>query len=222
MAHLITIREQVFKLRKEGHSYKYISEKTGVTKSTLSGWLSSVSYTPNRETIDRIGKARAASGHAKAKQKLESIKKAGEEARDDIGKVSKRDLFMLGIGLYIGEGTKTHGIVRVINSDPKIIKLAVKWFEEICGLSRENFRIRLHLYPDNKIKECTRFWSQVSGIPLIQFQKTQIDRRKDKKMFKRGKLPYGTAHLAIKSNGKKEFGVFLARKINAWIGEVLK
>ncbi len=222
MAHASTIRDKVFKLRKEGNSYKYISEKTGISKSTLSGWLFDVPYTPNETTIERIGEARAASGRAKARIKIESIEKAGEEAKKDIGELTKRDLFMLGIGIYIGEGTKTHNIVRVINSDPKIIKFTVKWFKEVCGLSTENFRIRLFLYPDNNVKQCIKFWSEISGIPIKQFQKTHIDERKDKKIFKRGKLPYGTAHLGIKSNGKKEFGVFLARKINAWIGEVLK
>lgn len=117
---------------------------------------------------------------------------------------------------------KKQNIVRVINADPKIIKFAVKWFEEACGLSKENFRIRLHLYPDNNIEKCIKFWSNTSGIPPKQFQKTYTDIRKGKKMFKREKLPHGTAHLGIRSNGKKEFGVFLARKINGWIKEVLK
>ena len=222
MAHVSTVREKVFKLRKEGYSYKYISEKTDIGKSTLSGWLSGIPYTPNKRTIERIGKARTASGFAKAKQKLKSIETAGREAKNDIGQLIKRDLFMLGIGIYIGEGSKTNDIVRVINADPKIIRFAVKWFEEVCGLPRENFRIRLHLYPDNDIRKSMGFWSNVSGIPIGQFQKTQIDLRKNKKILKKGKLPYGTAHLSVQSNGKKEFGVFLARKINAWIGEVLK
>ncbi len=222
MAHLATAREQVFKLRKEGYSYNYIAEKTGFSKSTLSGWLAGIPYTPNKTVIERIGKARAASGHAKAQQKLKSFNDANEEAKKEIGEITKRDLLMLGIGIYIGEGTKTNDIVRVINADPKIIKFAVKWFEEACGLSKENFKIRLHLYPDNNIKECIKYWSNICGIPIIQFQKTYIDLREHKKMFKRGKLPYGTAHLSIRSNGKKEFGVFLARKINAWIAEVLK
>lgn len=222
MAHIITIREKVFKLRKDGYSYNYISDKTGVSKSTLSGWLSGIPYTPNKTIIERIGKARAASGYAKSKQKLESFKNAAKEAKKEIREITKRDLFMLGIGIYIGEGAKTNDIVRVINADPKIIKFAVKWFEQACGLSRNNFRIRLHLYPDNNIKECIKFWSNSSGVPINQFQRTYIDLRENKKMFKRGKLPHGTAHLSVRSNGKKEFGVFLARKINAWIGEVLK
>lgn len=222
MAHPANIRERIFKLRKDGYSYNYISSKTGVSKSTLSGWLAGVPYQPNQITIEKIGKARAASGHAKARQKLQSFESAERRAKSDIGKISKRDLFMIGIGIYIGEGTKTNDIVRVINADPKIIRFIIGWFEQVCGLVRENFRIRLHLYPDNNIENCIHFWSEISGIPVHQFQKTQIDLRENKKMSKRGKLPHGTAHLSIRSNGKKEFGVFLARRINAWIGEVLK
>ena len=222
MAHVNTIREEVFRLRKEGNSYNYISQKTGISKGTLSGWLSGVPYTPNKTTIERIGKARAASGRVKAKIKIESIEKAEEEAKKDIGELTKRDLFMLGIGIYIGEGSKTGNAIRVINADPKIIKFIIKWLEETCSLTRENFKIRIHLYPDNNVKHCVKFLSSISGIPVSQFQKTYIDIRKDKKIFKRGKLPYGTAHLSILSRGKKEFGVFLTRRVNAWMREVLK
>ncbi len=73
---------------------------------------------------------------------------------------------------------------------------------------------------DNDIKEALFYWSQAVGIPLAQFQQTQVDTRVGKKVSKRGKLPFGTAHLSIKSMGNKDFGVFLARKINAWIDEV--
>src|SRR3990167_6608439 len=129
MAHANTTREEVFKLRKEGHSYTYISQKTGMSKSTLSGWLCNIPYMPNKIPIERIGKARAASGYAKAVRKLKSIKDATEKAKKDIGKITKRELFMLGIGIYIGEGSKTGNAVRTINADPKIIKFVIRWFE---------------------------------------------------------------------------------------------
>lgn len=213
---------EAIKLRKKGYSYSYILERISVSKSTLSYWLSGIPYIPNAETTLKIGEALAASGRAKNKIKIESINRATEEAKTDIGKLTKRDIFMLGLGIYIGEGTKTHNIVRVINSNPDIIKFVVGWFEEVCGLNRRNFRLRLHLYPDNVIKEAICFWSKSVGIPVGQFQKVQVDVRPNKTFAKRGKLPYGTAHLSIKSLGEKKFGVFLSRKINAWISEVLK
>lgn len=216
------LRDRALELRKQGYSYRHIAEHTNVSKGTLSVWLANVPYIPNAETIEKIGKARAASGLAKHRIKINSLEKAATEAKKDIGHLSRRDLFMVGLGLYVGEGTKTHNIIRVINGNPKIIQFAVKWFQSICGLSVSNFRIRLHLYPDNDITESVRYWSEETSIPETQFYKVQIDTRKDKKAFKRGKLPFGTAHLCVLSNGKKEFGAFLARKINAWIAEVLK
>src|SRR3989338_963966 len=218
----IVAKKHAIKLRKQGHSYQYIAEKISVPKSTLSSWLGEIPYVPNKETLERIGKARAMSGQVKSQQKMHSILKAREIAKRDIGVLNKRDLFMLGLGLYIGEGTKTHGIVRVINADPRVIVFVVKWFKIVCGLQNENFKIRIHLYPDNNKEECLNFWSKTSTIPRTQFLKTQVDFRKDKKKLKRGKLPYGTAHLSVLSNGKKEFGVFLSRRINAWIEMVLQ
>lgn len=215
------IHEESMSLRKQGYSYTYISEKTGISKSTLSDWLHKVEYHPNQEIINIIGKARAASGRAKHLQKLKTIEEAKLLAHSDIENLSKRDLFMVGIGLYIGEGTKTANIIRVINANPDIIKLAIRWFKEICGLQDDNFSIRIHTYPDNNIQETLQFWSAQTGLPLLQFSKTQIDLRLDKKMFKRGKLPYGTAHLTVKSNGNINFGVRLLRRILAWIEIVL-
>jgi len=151
------IREKAFDLRKQGYSYTYISEQTGVQKSTLSDWLHNVEYHPNQETINKIGRARAASGRVKHLQKLRTIEEARQIAVSDIGELNKRDLFMLGVGLYIGEGSKTSNIIRVINSNPKIIKLAIKWFRDICGLSDENFSLRIHMYPDNDIAETLKY-----------------------------------------------------------------
>ncbi len=214
------IKEKAIRLRKEGYSYNYIAEKVGVSKGTLSCWLAEILYTPNEETISRMGKARAKSGEIKSLQKLNSIKMARSEAKQEVGFVNKRDLFMLGLALYIGEGSKSYGIVRIINANPDVIIFMIKWFKEIFGMSDKNFVIRLHLYPDNDEKACLSFWGKETGLPASQFQKTQIDMRKNKKLSKRGKLPHGTAHLSVKSCGNKRFGVFLARKIEAWTKEV--
>lgn len=111
--------------------------------------------------------------------------------------------------------------VAVVNSDVRIINLAIRWFEDICGLTKDNFRLSVHLYPDNNVNECLDFWARSTGIKKSKFGKTQIDKRMNKKMAKRGKLRYGTAHLVVRSNGDKRFGVFLQRRIGAWMDIVL-
>lgn len=217
-----SIKEKAIKFRNMGYSYNMISQELGLSKSTISGWLREIPYTPNLEVIKRIGLARAKSAQNRHNVKIESILKAKHEATREMGRVTKRDLLFLGLGLYLGEGSKLHENIRIINSEPEIICLAIKWFKINCGLKEENFTISIHIYPDLNEKEVKNYWSSITGIPLVQFRKTQIDIRINKTVKKRHKLPYGTAHLQIIGRGKVEFGVFLHRKIIGWIEEVVK
>ena len=217
----IHAKQAAIELRLAGHSYNYIASRTDVSKGTLAVWLAEIPYTPNSETLNRIGKARAASGAVKSRIKRESIQKARDEARIDIEKISQRDLFMLGLGLYIGEGAKSTLQTVFVNSNPVIINLMIRWFIDSVGLRKENLRIRLHIYPDCDVTESRRYWSTITGIPENQFLKAVVDWRKDKKIVKLGKLPYCTAHLIVNSFGEKCYGEFLASTTIAWSDIVL-
>ncbi|MBU4205043.1 hypothetical protein KKE19_00670 [Patescibacteria group bacterium] len=213
----INLRKKAVSYRKKGYSYNMICDKLNLKKSTVANWTDKVPYTPNKKVIERIGRAKLKSALFKHKQRMTEIKEMTTLAETELGKVTTRDLWFLGIGLYLGEGTKTHEYVRLINSDPQIIKAAIKWFKEICHLKNENFNPAIHLYPDNNIKKTINYWSKTTGVPKKQFGKTQIDKRINKSGLKKQKLPYGTLHLYIKSCGKKEFGKRLHRRIIGWI-----
>jgi DNA-binding transcriptional ArsR family regulator len=217
----VKLREKAISLRKEGYSYSFISAKTGLSKSTLSYHLQSIPYTPNKYTINTVGKARAQAGLVKSKAKRNSFLQAFKEANSDIGALSNRDLFMLGLGLYIGEGSKTQDIIRLVNTDYRVIKLFIAW---LCahGFTISNFMIRIHLYPDSNISAAEEYWLQKTGIPKSQFQSVYIDRRVNKDRKRSSVHVYGTAHVTIRSNGKKELGVLFSRKIGAWMNKVLQ
>ena len=219
--HKISSRNLAIELRLSGYSYPYISEKVGISKSTLSGWLANIPYTPNRETIATLGKARAAAGARKAAIKQEGMREIRDEVMREVGVFTDRDLYMLGLGIYMGEGTKTHNIIRVANADPNIIKCVVAWFLKL-GVRRSQFSARIYLYPDSDTARSLQFWSRTTSIPESQFQKTYIDSRTNKKAKKYGKLPYGTLHLGVRSDGRKEYGVLFFRKIQALTEVVLK
>ena len=207
-------------MRRDGYSYNAISKKIGISKSTLHYWLVDIPYVPNDETIKRIGLARARSREAISKKKQASIAKAKKQAQEDIGTLSKRDFFMLGLALYIGEGKKAY-TTGVVNADPRIIRLAIFWFMAFFEVPRENFTLAIHLYPDNNIEETLNFWSRETNIPRTQFRKTQVDTRKGKKMAKRGKLRYGTAHMTVLGMGNSEHGIFLQRRVKSQMDLVL-
>ena len=217
-----SLKEKALVLRKSGWSYNIISQRLGISKSTLCNWLKDVPYKPNEEVAQRIKNGPVKSAIKRHNQKIEAIKHAKKIAASEVGQITERDLFMLGVGLYIGEGSKVYETVRIINSEPEVIKLAMNWFRVACGLKTDNFSIAIHLYPDTPKKEALKFWSSLTGIPIKQFGKTQIDTRDNKSRKKRRQLAHGTAHITIRCNGEKNKGVFLHRKIMGWIEEIYK
>ena len=206
-------KEKAIKLRDSGYSYKMIGHSLGIPKSTLSNWFKDKPFIPNKEVLNRIQYGPIKSAEKSHNRKVAEIEKLLAVGTKEVGILSKRDLWLLGIGLYIGEGTKTYENVRIVNSDPVIAKLAIKWFKEICHIDNTNITVTLHIYSDNDIKKSIRHWSSVLNLPVSNFRKTQIDRRSDKKASKAGKLPYGTLKLHIKSNGNKRYGKRLHRYI---------
>lgn len=214
-------KERAFKMRSAGYSYNMISLKLGVAKSTLSNWFKDKPFLPNDKTLKRIQRGSIKSAQTLHNKKVHEILKFRKNGKTDIGALTKRDLLILGLGLYMGEGSKTYEIVRIINSDPNIVSLAIRWFKEIFNISNENLTIRIHLYPDNDIKKSIDFWQGVTKLPYSNFGRSSIDRRGDKSKFKKRKLPYGTAHITILSKGDPEKGVRLHRKIMGLIEGVL-
>lgn len=217
----LSLKEKAINYRKRGYSYNMISREMGLAKSTLSDWLREIPYKPSKEVIKRIGLARMKSANFKHEQRMIDIATMKKLAKKDIGKLTKRDLWLLGIGIYLGEGSKLYEYIRVINSDPGIIKITMRWFRDICGLNDKNFAPRVYTYPDNDVKETIKYWSKIIDIPEEQFKTTQIDLRNNKLSKKKRKLPYGTLHIQIRSCGKKELGRSLHRRIMGWIEAVL-
>jgi len=216
-------RATAIKLRNDGYSYGMINAKLGISKSTLSNWLGEIPFRPNQEVIKRVGEAKLKSALFKQSLKFENIAKMRKEAEADVGKLSPRDLFMLGIGIYLGEGSKSQEEIRVVNADPTILRAAIKWLKEFGKVQQQHFRVGVHGYPDHNINELVNFWSKTLNIPPEQFIKTTIDIRENKSNQKKRKLPYGTAHLYIRGGGTLESGVKgLHRKIMGWIGSSVK
>lgn len=214
-------KEKAIILRKEGYSYSFIKEKTGLAKSTLSYHLAEIPFRPNKKTIQRIGKGRAQAAITKSRRKKATLVSAQKHAEKKLGELSERDTFILGLGLYIGEGSKTQDLVRLVNADAKVIKLFIRWLHQL-GLKDENITIRVHLYPESNIHASEQFWLNQTGLSRSSLQRACIDTRVSKDRKRQSAHPYGTAHVTVRANGNKSFGVILSRQIGAYMKKVLQ
>ena len=215
-----SLKDRAVNLRRRGWSYNIISKRLGVGKGTLSDWLRTIPYTPNRAVVARIRAGPAKAAVLKQQIKLRQILSLRAQGQREISRISDRDLLFLGLGLYMGEGSKLYETVRLINSDPQIVRVAMRWFRHTCKVPNRHFAIRVHLYPDTAPAAALAYWSKVTGLSRRQFERVQVDHRTDKSGKKRRRLPYGTAHIKIYSRGDAQFGVAFHRRIMGWIEAV--
>ncbi len=215
-------KQRAVELRGEGMSYSLISEQLGISKSTLSNWLKDLPYTPNEQVLYRIRRGQGTYGLQRRQMRINEISELNALGIFEVGKISKRDLWMIGLGLWIGEGSKTMEQIRLVNSDPRVVYLFIRWLREICELQDENITIAMHLYPDSDELSSMKYWMDVTKLPKKQFRKTQIDRRLDKKRSKIGKTPHGTLHITVASNHNSDKGVRLYRRMMGWVSGVTK
>lgn len=209
------------KLRADGYSYRMIHKELGIPMSTMSGWFRDAPYTPNQEALQRIESGRYAHGIMKREERLREINQLLIEGRKEVGTLSKRDLWMVGLGLWIGEGSKTIEQIRLANSDPKVIALWIRWLKDACHLNNDNIFATLHIYPESNEFTCKNYWKNVTQIQNLRFGKTQIDHRSNKSKDKKGSLPYGTIHISVRSAGNPSLGVKLYRRMKGWISAIL-
>lgn len=169
-------KEKARSLRKEGKSYSEIKDILKVGKGTLSAWLADMPLTKEQMSHvrdwnpRRIENYRATTQRKREARMLLSYHKAKKEIRT----LSKRELFLTGLFLYWGEGTKsTRGTVGLSNTDPTMILFFLQWLA-LMGVDKERIRIKLHVYSDMEVHEEMLVWSRELGIPLSQFRKTYV------------------------------------------------
>jgi len=169
-------KEKARTLRAQGRSYSEIKELLKVGKGTLSAWLADMPLTPEqmRQVRDfnprRIERFR----ETMSKKRNARLEIAYEEAKKDIGKLSRRELLIAGLYLYWGEGNKSgQGNVGISNTDPAVILAFLDW-AKVMEIPKERLYVRLHLYVDMDIERETLYWSKVLRFPRTQFRKPYI------------------------------------------------
>lgn len=133
------------------------------------------------------------------KKKSDVIERARQEAEAKFQSISREELFMLGLGLYWGEGTKaSDGTVAIVNSDPRIIQLMIRWFKECWDIDSDRFQPRVFISDTHRDREevITRFWAKALGIPRRQFRR-MIFLNKGKKIYENRNVYYGVLTLRI-------------------------
>src|SRR5258708_6141371 len=162
-------RSLAINLRKQGKSYNQINRELGVSKGTLSSWFRDNAWSSNIKVV-LIKKAQIKAGGKLRLMALANKNKwekwyetCQQEAITEFPKLQKDPLFISGLMLYWGEGDKVlkNGIVRLVNSDPKMIRVFHLFLKNTLVLPSEKIHFRLTLYPDLPDLTYKRLWAKM-------------------------------------------------------------
>lgn len=103
-------------------------------------------------------------------------------AADEVGPVEDHTLLLLGAMAYWCEGSKSkpwrrQGSMVFVNSDPMLIKIFLRWCQ-LVGADRLRFGLQIHESAD--VDAALGFWSELVGVPVEQFLKTNLKRHNPK------------------------------------------
>lgn len=197
---------QALKMRKRGLPYSTIKEKLGVSKSTLSYWLRDFPLSRERINSLRAMSPRRIERFRNTMEKKRALRlsEVRKKVADNIGKLSKRELFLAGLFLYWGEGGKTKRYsITLANTDSNMIRFYLKWLE-IMEIPPTKIKVRLHLYTDMDIEKETRFWIRETGIPKRNFQKPHLKKTLYKEVIQRG-FGHGTCNIIVDGRDISEY-----------------
>mgnify|MGYP001593193284 CR=1 FL=1 len=200
-------REIALKLRKEGKSYSQIKAALGVPKSTLSGWLNHLPLTKRQIHLIRdINSKRIEKFRATMRRKRDDhVKVIFEKQKNKMLPLTQRELFLCGLFLYLGEGTKVErSKLSITNSDPDIIKFTLYWFTKILKIQRNKIRINLQLYHDMDIARELNFWKNHLNLDSEHFNKPYIKDSSKQRINHKGSFSHGTCAISFYSVNMKD------------------
>jgi len=216
------VRSKAESLRHQGKSIKEIARVLDVSQSTTSRWCADIVLSPeHRDGLDK--KRREAGAKALApwirrnrELKQSDIKIQDQLGRQDIGHIVRRDLFMLGLGLYWGEGYKRGSQEwGFTNSDPKIIRAALAWLDKCYDVPIKNIiaRLTINTRYKNQTERLTNMWARETSIPHSQFGKPTFIQG-----YNGSKLEASTYRGTLRIKARR--GTSLRRRILASIAEI--
>ncbi len=200
-------------LRRGGKTYDEIVQLLGVSKSSVSLWVRDLPRPPvPPERARRTAEARWEPCRRKQALLREGTKAA---ARAEIGPLTDRELFLVGVGLYWAEGEKDKSHQRrerisFVNSDPEVIRLFVRWLT-LFRVTPDRLRFRLMIHGSADVAAAERYWADLVGVDVSELGRTTLKRHQPKTVRKNVGEGYRGC-LVVRVLG----GAELYRRVEGW------
>ncbi|MFH9074161.1 helix-turn-helix domain-containing protein [Streptomyces alboflavus] len=182
------LRAKARELRLEGWTYDRIQAELGCSKSSISLWVRDLPKPERRPPAEQATLAARKRWEHESAVRDEERQRTKAAAAMEVGALSDREVFLLGVVLYWAEGAKDKPYSRrerlaFINSDPNVIALYLRWLD-VLGVERERLRFRVSIHESADVTEAEEFWAELAGVPAATFQKATLKRHNPKTIRK--------------------------------------
>lgn len=195
----ISNEEKAIELRKRGLSILDISKLVGLNKREVSKLVKDIipSDVNDQKRFKSTGPMIV--GKNNTLRRLERKDKYLAEA-DLIFDANENDpLFMLGLGLYWGEGNKTNNSFGISNADSGVLKTWIKWHAKYAP--RYMVSPTIYHHEDVVIDDAVSFWSKELGLNGNIFKYVKSTPKSSNHKRPKNILPYGTCRLQTNTGG---------------------
>lgn len=199
--------EQAIFLRKDGASIADIASRLKVSKSTVSYWCRDIPLSQRaRKKIIHTSKRKSTAGILRYTESLRQ-KRMLQTTEDMtlgtkmIGTMSNRDILLVGLGLYWGEGYKKGSQeFGFTNSDVAMILFYIKWLKVCFGVTERDliFRVSINESHRLRVSEVENYWSTHLSVPISQFTKISLIKSTSRKIYSNQKEHYGTLRVKVR------------------------
>ncbi|WP_407286803.1 hypothetical protein [Streptomyces sp. BP-8] len=207
------LRERARELRKQGRTYDEIVAELGVAKSSVSLWVRDLPKP--RKSPEAMHQMREARWAPYREARDRQIEETRAEAINQIGDLTERDLFLIGVGLYWSEGSKSKPHRRserviFINSDPDMIEVYLAWLK-LLGVEREHLRFAVMIHESADVAASERHWADLVGVDVSALCKTTLKKHNPKTVRKNvGEEYHGCLVIRVLQSAE------LYRRIEGW------
>ncbi|GAA2347331.1 hypothetical protein [Streptomyces violaceusniger] len=183
------LRARAREMRLQGMTYDRIQLELGCSKSSISLWVRDLPK-PDRPPRTREEASAIAKRGWEPTMRRREIERQQTKlaAAREIGTLTDRELFLVGVGLYWSEGGKSkpyslREAVIFINSDPDMIQLYLAWLA-LLGIEPARLRFRVMIHESAQVAEAERYWAETIGVDVTTLERTTLKKHNPKTVRK--------------------------------------
>ncbi|KOV56075.1 hypothetical protein ADL00_28435 [Streptomyces sp. AS58] len=182
------LRDRARELRLQGRTYDQIQVELGCSKSSISLWVRDLPKPEPRYTPEQQMQLMHAGLAHQRRARQEERKRIKEDAVQEVGALTDRELFMAGIALYWAEGAKSKPYDRreravFVNSDPGVIQTYLAWLD-LLDVTRDRLGFRVLIHESADVAAAQEYWADLVDVDASTFARPTLKKHNPKTVRK--------------------------------------